>query len=132
MPKDKKEPGGVYIGLKKAEELGKQLEENKKAKGGLNKFMKERSGAAVTQKEADRLKKVSRAATIGSAAETMSGAAISEAEQNRLKDVIPNKNISGAAISDAERERLQDAMPDYAEGGEVVIGKGKDYIKDLL
>ena len=84
----------------------------------LNKFMKERSGAAVTQKEADRLKKVSRAATIGSAAEAMSADAM--------------KNISGAGISDAERERLQDAMPDYAEGGEVVVGKGKDYIKDLL
>ena len=119
MPKDKKEPGGVYIGLKKAEELGKQLEENKKAKGGLNKFMKEKSGAAVTQKEADRLKKeISRAATTGAAAEAMSSDAM--------------KNISGASVTDAERERLQDAMPDYAEGGEVVVGKGKDYIKDLL
>ena len=84
----------------------------------LNKFMKDRSGAAVTQKEADRLKKVSRAATTGVAAEAMSADAM--------------KNISGAGISDAERERLQDAMPDYADGGEVVVGKGKDYIKDLL
>jgi hypothetical protein len=24
------------------------------------------------------------------------------------------------------------AIPDYADGGEVVMGKGKDYIKDLL
>jgi hypothetical protein len=110
MPKDKKEPGGVYIGLKKAGELGKKLEENKKAKGGLNKFMKERSGAAVTQKEADRLKKrISRSAVAGSVGEAM-----------------------GASVTDAERERLQDAMPDYADGGEVVFGKGKDYIKDLL
>ena len=84
----------------------------------LNKFMKERSGAAVTKDEADRLKKVSRAATTGAAAEAMSADAM--------------KNISGAGISDAERERLQDAMPDYADGGEVVVGKGKDYIKDLL
>ena len=84
----------------------------------LNKFMKERSGAAVTKDEADRLKKVSRAATTGAAAEAMSADAM--------------KNISGAGISDAERERLQDAMPDYADGGEVVFGKGKDYIKDLL
>ena len=119
MPKDKKEPGGVYIGLKKAGELGKQLEENKKAKGGLNKFMKERSGAAVTQKEADRLKKeISRSAVTGSAAEAMSADAM--------------KNISGASVTDAERERFKDVMPDYADGGEVVISKGKDYIKDLL
>jgi hypothetical protein len=42
------------------------------------------------------------------------------------------KNISGASVTDAERERLKDAMPDYADGGEVVLGKGKDYIKDLI
>ena len=122
MPKEKKQ---LTPGVK-ASEVDKEILENvgskplfnKKAKGGLNKFMKERSGAAVTQKEADRLKKVSRAATTGAAAEAMSADAM--------------KNISGAGISDAERERLQDAMPDYADGGEVVVGKGKDYIKDLL
>ena len=123
MPKEKKQ---LTPGVK-ASEVDKEILENvgskplfnKKAKGGLNKFMKERSGAAVTQKEADRLKKgISRAATTGAAAEAMSADAM--------------KNISGAGISDAERERLQDAMPDYADGGEVVVGKGKDYIKDLL
>ena len=123
MAKEKKQ---LTPGVK-ASEVDKEILENvgskplfnKKAKGGLNKFMKERSGAAVTQKEADRLKKgISRAATTGAAAEAMSADAM--------------KNISGAGISDAERERLQDAMPDYADGGEVVVGKGKDYIKDLL
>jgi len=122
MPKEKKQ---LTPGVK-ASEVDKEILENvgskplfnKKAKGGLNKFMKERSGAAVTQKEADRLKKVSRAATTGAAAEAMSADAM--------------KNISGAGISDAERERLQDAMPDYADGGEVIVGKGKDYIKDLI
>ena len=123
MPKEKKQ---LTPGVK-ASEVDKEILENvgskplfnKKAKGGLNKFMKERSGAAVTQKEADRLKKgISRSAVTGSAAEAMSADAM--------------KNISGAGISDAERERLQDAMPDYADGGEVVVGKGKDYIKDLL
>lgn len=123
MTKEKKQ---LTPGVK-ASEVDKEILENvgskplfnKKAKGGLNKFMKERSGAAVTQKEADRLKKgISRAATTGAAAEAMSADAM--------------KNISGAGISDAERERLQDAMPDYADGGEVVVGKGKDYIKDLL
>ena len=89
------------------------------SKEKLNKFMKDRSGAAVTQKEADRLKKeISRSAVTGSAAEAMSADAL--------------KNISGASVTDAERERLKDAMPDYASGGEVVVGKGKDYIKDLL
>ena len=131
MPKDKKEPGGVYIGLKKAEELGKQLEENKKAKGGLNKFMKERSGAAVTQKEADRLKALQEAKEIEKRIdqrkkESLSGAATRSAVAGSVGEAM------GASVTDAERERLQDAMPDYAEGGEVVVGKGKDYIKDLL
>jgi hypothetical protein len=59
----------------------------------LNKFMKERSGAAVTQKEKDRLKKeISRSAVTGSAAEAMSAEAM--------------KNISGASVTDAERKRL--------------------------
>ena len=138
----------------------------------LNKFMKERSGAAVTkdeadrlikgstagavgeavgsvvtQKEADRLKKgISRSAVTGSAAEAMSadamknisGAGISDAERDRLKKVSRSGvagsvgEAMGASVTDAERERLQDAMPDYADGGEVVVGKGKDYIKDLL
>jgi hypothetical protein len=122
MAKEKKQ---LTPGVK-ASEVDKEILENvgskplfnKKAKGGLNKFMKERSGAAVTQKEADRLKKVSRSAVAGSAGEAMAEDAM--------------KNISGASVTDAERERLQDAMPDYAEGGEVVVGKGKDYIKDLL
>ena len=118
----------------------------------LNKFMKERSGAAVTQKEADRLKALEEAKEIKKGIdqrkkESLSGAAISEAERDRLKKVSraattgaaaeamsadAMKNISGAGISDAERDRLKDAMPDYADGGEVVFGKGKDYIKDLL
>jgi hypothetical protein len=122
MAKEKKQ---LTPGVK-ASEVDKEILENvgskplfnKKAKGGLNKFMKERSGAAVTQKEADRLKKVSRSAVAGSAGEAMAEDAM--------------KNISGASVTDAERERLKDVMPDYAEGGEVVVGKGKDYIKDLL
>ena len=118
----------------------------------LNKFMKERSGAAVTKDEADRLKSLQEAKEIEKRIdqrkkESLSGAAISEAERDRLKKVSraattgaaaeamsadAMKNISGAGISDAERDRLKDAMPDYADGGEVVFGKGKDYIKDLL
>ena len=41
------------------------------------------------------------------------------------------KDRSGAAVTQAEMNRFND-MPDYADGGEVVFGKGKDYIKDLL
>ena len=117
--------------LKKAGELGKQLEENKKAKGGLNKFMKERSGAAVTQKEADRLKTLQEAKEIEKRIdqrkkESLSGAATRSAVAGSVGEAM------GASVTDAERERLKDVMPDYAEGGEVVVGKGKDYIKDLL
>ena len=128
MPKEKKQltPGGVFIQLKqgaKASEVDEEILENiaskplftKKQKGGLNKFMKETSGAAVTQKEADRLKALQEVKEI----------------EKRI-DQRKKESLSGAAISDAERERLQDAMPDYADGGEVVVGKGKDYIKDLI
>jgi len=70
----------------------------------LNKFMKDRSGAAVTQKEADRLKKeLSGAATTGAEAEAMAADAM--------------KNISGASVTDAERERLKDIMPEMKKGG---------------
>ena len=113
------------------------------SKEKLNKFMKERSGAAVTQKEADRLKALQEAKAIEESInqrkkESLSGAAISEAERDRLKKVSRPAvagsvgEAMGASVTDAERERLQDVMPDYADGGEVVFGKGKDYIKDLL
>ena len=128
MPKEKKQltPGGVFIQLKqgaKASEVDEEILESiaskplftKKQKGGLNKFMKERSGAAVTKDEADRLK------------DEMNFKNKSE----ELKEKY-TKSLSGAAISEAEENRLKDVMPDYAEGGEVVVGKGKDYIKDLL
>jgi hypothetical protein len=101
------------------------------AKEKLNKFMKERSGAAVTQKEADRLKALQEAKEIEKEMdqrkkESLSGAATRSAVAGSVGEAM------GASVTDAERERLQDAMPDYAEGGEVVVGKGKDYIKDLL
>ena len=40
--------------------------------------------------------------------------------------------VAGSALTEIEKNRLKDDMPDYAGGGEVVVGKGKDYIKDLL
>ena len=135
MPKDKKEPGGVYIGLKKAGELGKQLEENKKAKGGLNKFMKERSGAAVTQKEAEKLSNEYKYKKL------ISGASVTDAERERLEKFMPDKNIDDSDFENKtkamegylkEAQKIKDNSQNYADGGEVVFGKGKDYIKDLL
>ena len=92
------------------------------SKEKLNKFMKDRSGAAVTQKEADRIK--------NELIKKESGAAVTQEELDRIKNSML-KDISGAAVTQAEVDRFQD-MPDYAEGGEVVVGKGKDYIKDLI
>ena len=135
MPKDKKEPGGIYIGLKKAGELGKQLEENKKAKGGLNKFMKERSGAAVTQKEAEKLSNEYKYKKL------ISGASVTDAERERLEKFMPDKNIDDSDFENKtkamegylkEAQKIKDNSQNYADGEEVVVGKGKDYIKDLL
>jgi len=92
------------------------------SKEKLNKFMKDRSGAAVTQKEADRIK--------NELIKKESGAAVTQEELNQLKNKML-KDRSGAAVTQAEVDRFQE-MPDYAEGGEVVVGKGKDYIKDLI
>ena len=93
------------------------------SKEKLNKFMKDRSGAAVTQKETDRIKNELLKKEFGSA--------VTQDELDRIKNKALGQ-MSGAAVSEAEVERFKDAMPDYADGGEVVMGKGKDYIKDLL
>ena len=123
MPKEKlnkfmKERSGAAVTQKEADRLKDEMNFKNKNEELKEKYTKSLSGAAISEAERDRLKKVSRAATTGAAAEAMSADAM--------------KNISGAGISDAERDRLKDAMPDYADGGEVVFGKGKDYIKDLL
>ena len=101
------------------------------SKEKLNKFMKDRSGAAVTKAESDRLNnELNKGSTAGAVGEA-AGAAATKDELDRIrKEAL--KKISGAAVSGAEAERFKDAMPDYASGGEVVVGKGKDYIKDLL
>ena len=151
MPKEKlnkfmKERSGAAVTQKEADRL-KALQEAKEIKKGIDQRKKESlSGAAISEAERERLKKVSRAATTGAAAEAMSadamknisGAGISDAERDRLKKVSRSGvagsvgEAMGASVTDAERDRLKDAMPDYADGGEVVFGKGKDYIKDLL
>ena len=88
----------------------------------LNQMLKDRSGAAVTQKESDRIK--------NELLKKESGAAVTQEELDRIKNSML-KDRSGAVVTQAEMNRFND-MPDYADGGEVVMGKGKDYIKDLL
>jgi hypothetical protein len=145
MAKEKKQ---LTPGVK-ASEVDKEILENvgskplfnKKAKGGMNKFMKERSGAAVTQKEADRLKKeISRSAVTGAVGEAM-GASVTDAERERLEKFMPDKNIDDSDFENKtkamegylkEAQKIKDNSQNYADGGEVVVGKGKDYIKDLL
>ena len=112
--------------LQEAKEIEKRIDQRKK---------ESLSGAAVTKDEADRLIKGSTAGAVGEAV----GSAVTQKEADRLKKRISKSAVAGsvgeamgASVTDAERERLQDAMPDYADGGEVVVGKGKDYIKDLL
>jgi hypothetical protein len=42
------------------------------------------------------------------------------------------KELKGSAVSENEMKRIKNSMPKKAKGGEIVIGKGRDYIKDLL
>jgi len=83
----------------------------------LNKYVKEKSGAAVTQEELNRLK--------NDKLKDMSGAAVSEGELERFKKIIPSvENKMGGGM-------MEDPMG-YKTGGAIEVGKGKDYIKDLL
>lgn len=64
---------------------------------------------------------------------------ISEVEK-RVKNFTSRESARGAVgeaaagsvLSEIEKNRLKDDIPEYSEGGEIVFGKGKDYIKDLL
>jgi hypothetical protein len=68
------------------------------------------------------------------------GAAVSESEYEQLKalqegaslreDIL--KELKGSAMSENEIKKFKNLMPKKAKGGEVVMGKGADYIKDLL
>lgn len=85
-------------------------------------MMKKNAGAAMTTKESNRIK--------NELIKKESGAAVTQEELNQIKNKML-KDRSGAAVTQAEVDRFED-MPDYADGGEVVVGKGKDYIKDLI
>ena len=98
--------------------------------------IKKNAGTVQTKQEQERIK------------ESLSGFR-AEKDVSKIKEKIKNlkktedlvksstagavgEAAAGSALSQIETARLKDAMPDYASGGEVVMGKGKDYIKDLL
>ena len=93
-------------------------------------FIKKLAGASVSDAEKKRIQDILKGSTEGAVGEAV-GSTVTQDELDRIrKEAL--KKISGAAVSRAEAERFKDNMPDYASGGEVVFGKGKDYIKDLL
>jgi hypothetical protein len=125
-------------------------------------YIKNKTGAATTKEEMAKLKAEYMRAVSGAtvpAAERrrleesmktqISGAAVTENERKRLDNIIPKKAKGGMTkkqldIAEAVAEnplfpggtliQLRQAAKAVkkAKGGEVVIGKGGDYIKDLL
>ena len=107
---------------------------NKMGYAQKGKMMKAKGGKMITYKEFVKQK---------------SGAAVSDKELGNLKTAYMKK-LSGAAISDAEMERLKKTIPGKAKGGEMkgygaartsgmglqdenlIPGKSMDYIKDLI
>ena len=117
-------------------------------------FLKKLAGASMSENEANKLKlKELRNDLIKTGAGTSQS---KQEQQNIMEELRSPKDISevekrvknftsresargavgeavaGSVLSEIETARLKDAMPDYADGGEVVVGKGKDYIKDLI
>jgi len=95
---------GAQVGRRELEELKKS-------------FKKKLSGTAVSQEELNRIK--------NDKLKDMSGAAVSEGELERFEKIIPSvENKMGGGM-------MEDPMG-YKTGGAIEVGKGKDYIKDLL
>ena len=93
------------------------------SKEKLNKFMKERSGAAVTQKEADRIKKELAKDPYTSRNEFKPGFYDQKDKPATTVETIKGTGATAPNITDTES---------FVGGGEVELTKGKDYIKDLL
>ena len=100
-------------------------------------YIKNRTGAATTKAEMAKLKNEYLKKT--------SGVAVTESELNNLEKSIREMGskassipgvgggVGGAAVSENEMERLKnEKVIKKSKGGEIVIGKGRDYIKDLL
>ena len=122
------------------------------------KKLKAADGAAVSEREYERLKTLQEGASAKEdvlkklkekSLKELSGAAVTEDEMKRFKNSIPKKAKGGMSkkqldITEAVAEnsllpggtliQLRQAAKAVkkAKGGEVVIGKGGDYIKDLL
>jgi hypothetical protein len=104
-------------------------------------YVKNKTGAAATDSEIKKLAK--------EYLQDISGATVPAAERRRLEESIPKQKKGGMTkkqldITEAVAEnsllpggtliQLRQAAKAVkkAKGGEVVIGKGGDYIKDLL
>ena len=122
------------------------------------KKLKAADGAAVSEREYERLKALQEGAAAKEdvlkklnekSLKELKGSAVSENEMKRFKNSIPKKAKGGMSkkqldIAEAVAEnsllpggtliQLRQAAKAVkkAKGGEVVIGKGGDYIKDLL
>ena len=115
-----------------------------------NDYLKKTSGAAVSEREYERLKALQEGASAkedvlkklkDKSLKELSGAAVTEDEMKRFKNSIPKKAKGGMSkkqldIAEAVAEKSffpkAEKPVKKAKGGEVVIGKGADYIKDLL
>jgi hypothetical protein len=104
----------------------------KAAEGGMSVY-EAREVARLKNEAADRKKQaesISKSDRFRLANERLNEGTASEDEKNYLTESV--KNIKGA-VSDKEIQSMTDKlMPKKSKGGEIVIGKGKDYIKDLL
>jgi hypothetical protein len=94
-------------------------------------YIKNRTGAATTKAEMAKLKNEYLKKT--------SGVAVTESELNNLEKSIREMGpkassipgVGGAAVSENEMERLKNEIEGKSKGG-FIVGKGADYIKDLL
>jgi hypothetical protein len=103
----------------------------KAAEGGMSVFETEmtrlKNETADRKKQAENISKSDR---FKLANQRLNEGTANEDEKNYLKESL--KNIKGA-VSDKEIQFMTDKlMTKKAKGGEVVIGKGANYIKDLL
>tara|TARA_R110000868_G_scaffold366728_1_gene629637 strand:+ start:43 stop:462 length:420 start_codon:yes stop_codon:yes gene_type:complete len=114
-----------------------------------NDYLKKTSGAAVTESELNNLEKsISEMGSKSSSIPGVSGAAVSENEMKRFKNILGKKKggISKRQLQIAEDVAESPIFTDKtliqlrqaakavkkSKGGEIVMGKGADYIKDLL
>jgi hypothetical protein len=90
-----------------------------------NTTLKERSGAAVTTPELERLKKEADSRFIGSKRRQELGNSIKKQLTQIESSISKNKDeVPGVGVGSSEPEKK-------SKGG-FIIGKGGDYIKDLL